>query len=151
MRRTGVLVVLFALLMATFVSPAEAEKRKSKSATREAVDTYGLPWLSSPSTGEGCFGDGCVRFRISESERWVTVEVNDESSTPTAFKITQKKDAAGRAHTVGGPFCGSSGDEAVKLVPGVEVFVYVYAVGDGACPGAVGTSGTVRAVFSNRS
>lgn len=149
MRRTLVVCLLFTLLAGTFMMPAEAAKRKSKRVTREAVDTYGMPWLSSPSTGNGCFGDGCVGFRISGSERWVTMQVRDQSGTPTAFRITQKTDSARRGQTMRGPFCGTSGVEPVRLVPGVEVHVYVYALGDMGCPGSFGTSGKVRAVFSN--
>lgn len=81
----------------------------------------------------------------------MTMEVADASGTPTAFTIAQKSDPAASltAETMGGPFCGSSGKEPVKLMPGVEVVVRVYAFGDVVCPGAFGTTGTVTAVFSN--
>lgn len=145
MKKSVAVCLLLGLLVATLVTPADAAKREAR---REAVETYAVPWLSSPSTGAGCFGDDCVRFPISGSERWVTIEVSDESGTPTAFTIAQKAGRIGAGETVGGPFCGSSGADPVKLVPGVEVFVYVYAAGDLACPGSFGTTGTVRAVFS---
>ena len=148
-KRTRVVCLVFALVAGAFVAPADAGKRESKKVTREAVDTYGLPWTSTPSTGEGCFGNGCVRFRISGSERWATIEVSDESGTPTAFKVAQKTDRGRAAETMGGPFCGSSGEKSVRLVPGAEVFVYVYGFGDVDCPGSVGTTGSVKAVFSN--
>lgn len=148
MRRSGVVCLLFALMVGTFVAHADAAKRKPRQVTREAAENYGMPWLSSPSTGTGCFGDGCVRFRVSESERWTTMAVSDESGTPTAFEITQRTDASG-TETTRGPFCGSTGERPVELVPGADVFVYVYAFGDAACPGSFGTTGTVTAVFSN--
>ncbi len=151
MKKTGVACLLFALVAGTFVAPANAAKEPSRKASREAVATYELAWPSSPSTGEGCFGDdNCPTFSVSRSERWVSIDVEDASGTPTAFKIAQITDADDSStETVGGPFCGSSGKQPVKLTPGARIIIRVYALGDTVCPGSVGTSGRIRAVFSN--
>lgn len=148
MKRTVAVCALFALLAGALAGPADAARRR---VAREAVDTYALPWPSSPSTGEGCFGDdNCPSFRVSRSERWVSVEVIDGSGTPSAFEITETSGTGGATPiTVGGPFCGSSGKEPVRVTSGAKVTIRVYAVGDTVCPGSVGTSGTVKAVFSN--
>lgn len=155
-KRTGSVCLLFAVLVGMLAAPADAAKRKPKRVTREVAVTYTLPFLGSPSTGGGCFtvgpvGNDCPRFVITKRERWVTMEVDDASGTPTAFEIRQA-DPDGELLTstyMGGPFCGSSGPLPVRLTPGLEVIVYVYSYGDFVCPGAVATTGTVSAVFSN--
>lgn len=157
MKRAGIVCVLFALLIGTPVGPADAAKRRPEKVTREAEETYGLPWLGTPSVPAGAcvswagVGNPCPTFPISKSERWVTMEVTDASGTPTAFKIYQitAGDLNVEVTPVGGPFCGSSGKDPVELTPGLTVHIKVYALGEAVCPGSVGTSGTVRGVFSN--
>ncbi|MGH2806187.1 MAG: hypothetical protein ACRDKT_02820, partial [Actinomycetota bacterium] len=126
--------------------------------TRRAEATYELPYLGSPSTGGGCFSLGvasndCPTFLTTPKENWVRMEVEDAASpTPVAFSIFQSNDqdpSTLESTIMGGPFCGSSGKEPVRIAPGVEVGVFVYASGDFVCPGAFATSGTVKAVFSN--
>jgi hypothetical protein len=156
MKRTVVACALIAAVSFALVVPAEAAKTRSKRITRRAEAAYALPYLISPSiSGGGCFtvgvaGNECPVFTISKTEEWVTMEVHDESGTPSAFSIWQKGESDGMSFTVmGGPFCGSSGKDAVRIAPGVDVGVAVYAFGDVVCPGAIATSGTVTAVFSN--
>ena len=154
-KRTGILCLLFVLLAGMLVESAAAGKRRPRKVTRDAEATYALPWLGTPSTAGGCVNLGvanndCPKFTISTTERWVRMEVADETGTPTAFRITQRRDPNSLdPETHAGPFCGSSGEEPVELVPGVDVIVHVYALGDIVCPGSFGTSGTVTAVFSN--
>ncbi len=153
-KRTGAVCLLFAALVGMLAAPADAAKRKPKRVAREVAATYALPFLGGPSTPGGCFtagplGNPCPTFGTTRIERWVTMEVQDASGTPTAFEIHQSDDELLSSTYVGGPFCGSSGPVPVRLTPGVEVIVFVYSSGDVVCPGAVGTTGTVTAVFSN--
>jgi hypothetical protein len=147
MKRTPVACLLVALLAGTLMGPAEAARGR---VSREAVDTYELPWPGSPSISQGCFGDdNCPSFTAAKSERWVSVEVTDDSGTPTAFRVVQITEGDHHpTETASRPFCGSTG-EPVKVTRGAEVAVRVYALGDAVCPGSLGTSGTVTAVFSN--
>jgi hypothetical protein len=154
--KRAVVCVLIAVVSGALVVPAQAAKTRPKKVTRRAEATYDLPYVFSPSiSGGGCFtvavaGNECPVFSISKTEEWVTMEVKDDSGTPSAFSIWQKGESDGTGFTVmGGPFCGSSGKNPIRLAPGVEVGVAVYASGDVVCPGAIGTSGTVTAVFSN--
>jgi hypothetical protein len=160
MKRAGVVCVLFALVAGALVVPADAanKRKNSKKVTRRAEATYQYPAAGSPTTKAPCVtltvvGDTCPTFVIYPTEKWVTMDVDDAASpTPVAFSIWQNPDdelGEGALEIRGGPFCGSSGKEPVKLTPGVEVGVLVYASGDVVCPGAFGTTGTVKAVFSN--
>ena len=149
MRRRGLACLLVVLLTGALVAPADAARRKPKKVTREAVGTYRYPAVGSPSTKSACLP--CPTFEISASERWVTMEVVDDTSlSPVAFSIFQNTDDNDAVfEKVGGPFCGSSGKQPLEVTPGEDVGFIVYAFGDTLCPGAIGTSGTVRAVFSN--
>lgn len=149
LKRTGVVCLLFVLVAGMLVAPADAAKRKPKKVTREAVATYRYPAVGSPSTRSACLP--CPVFTISATERWVKMEVFDDASlAPVAFSIFQNTDNNNAVlEKVGGPFCGSSGKQPVEITPGVDVGFTVYSFGDVVCPGAVGTTGTVRAVFSN--
>lgn len=156
MKRAAVMCVLVGLVAGALVAPAGAANSKPKRVTRSAEATYDLPYLISPSlAGGGCFhaggiGNPCPVFMLEKGEQWVTMEVHDASGTPAAFKIWQKKDPNDlSSSTMGGPFCGTTGNEPVRLAPGVEVGVSVFAFGDVICPGGFATTGTVTAVFSN--
>ena len=148
-KRTGVVCVLVAVLVGALIAPAA--HGRTKQVTRDASVSYELPWMGNRIAG-GCgsfndVGNPCPRLPITRSERWVTMEINDDSGTPAGFSIHQVTPDG--TELVGGPFCGSTGDKPVKLMPGRTVLVKVYATGDVLCPGAFGTSGSVEAVFSN--
>ena len=147
-KKTGLVFLLLTLLAATLVAPADAAKRNPKKVTREALITYSHPAVGSPSTKSACLP--CPAVEISASERWVTMEVFDDNSlSPVAFSLFQNTDDDLALEGVGGPFCGSTGKDPVEVTPGEAVGITVYASGDVVCPGAVGTRGTVKAVFSN--
>src|SRR5687767_8504277 len=150
MKRTGFVCLVFVLLAGALVAHADAATTYPKKATRRAIVTYDNPTLgfASGTGGAACFP--CPSFDISETERWVTLEVDDVvSPAPVAFQITQEGPDGSCCAYVAGPFCGSTGKRPVELSPGFDVFVFVFAFGDVTCPGAVGTTGTVRAIFSN--
>ena len=148
MKRTGMVSLAFVLVAGALVAPADAGRRAPKKVTREAVGTYDHPSPGSASTKAVC--SPCGTFQISGSERWVRMEVVDDmSQNPVAFSIYQNKDGDNFFERVGGPFCGSTGKEPVEITPGEYVGFNIYAFGDVVCPGAIATTGTVTAVFSN--
>ena len=151
MKRTGLVCLLFVLLAGTLVAPADAAKRNRKKVTREAVATYDYPVFGSASIENGACAPCHPYIPTSAEERWVTVTVEDvHSPAPVAFSIREvAADGARLPVEGGGPFCGSSGEQPVEIRPGFQVFVAVYAFGDVVCPGAIATTGTVTAVFSN--
>ena len=161
MKRTGMISVIFALLATIIVTPAGAAKTSPVMDTRRAVATYAVPTIGSASRTGGAACLPCPTFEISKKERWVKVGVHDDASpAPVAFDIRQRSSDGDCCEIVAGPFCGStgkrpiqstpsSGRPPVRITPGLDVLVFVYASGDVACPGAVGTTGSVTAVFSN--
>lgn len=150
MKRTGLVLLAFALLAGIVVAPADAGNRNRKKVTREAVGTYDYPTFGSASTTGAC-APCHPYFPATPQERWVAVTVEDAvSPAPVAFSIKEVSPDGGRSTIEGGgPFCGSTGDRPVQIEPGLRIFVSVYAFGDVICPGAVATTGTITATFSN--
>ena len=148
MKRTWLICLVFALMAGALVVPADAAK-EGPTLTRREVVTYDNPTfgLASGTGGAACFP--CPSFDVSEQDRWVKMEVVDDvSPAPVAFAIRQEKLDGGCCDHVAGPFCGSTGKQPVALTRGLDVYVFVFALGDVACPGAFATTGTVTAVFS---
>lgn len=151
MKRATLVCLAVALLAGALVAPADAGKRKPKKITREAVAKYDYPVFGPASADNGACLPCHPYLPTFADERWVRVTVEDAvSPTPVAFYI-REVDPDGNRQPVegGGPFCGSTGDQRVEIRPGYRIFVSVYALGDVVCPGAVATTGTVTAVFSN--
>src|SRR5687768_14021709 len=114
MKRTGMVCLLFALLAATVVTPADAAKSNPQKPARRAVIAYDNPTLGSASGtgGAACFP--CPTFAISKAERWVKIEVRDDASpAPVAFDIRQRGLDGACCIKVAGPFCGSTGKQRV--------------------------------------
>ena len=150
MKRTGMVCVLFALLAGIAVAPADASRPDTQESTRRRVVPYDNPSVGAASGTGGAACLPCPSFAISSAERWVRMEVHDEASpAPVAFDIRQRRPDGWCCQKVAGPFCGSTGKKPVQLTPGLDVFVFVFASGDISCPGAIGTTGTVRAVLSH--
>lgn len=157
MKRTGMVCLLFPLLAATLAAPADAADGgskgvapSSKRSTRRAVATYDNPTFGSASgtIGEACFP--CPAFATSATDASVRMTVDDDASpAPVAFEIRQLRPDGSCCDEVAGPFCGSTGKRSVKIAPGLDVLVFVFASGDVVCAGGLATSGTARAVFSN--
>ena len=150
MKRTAMVCLLVMVLAATLTAPVDAAKGNAGKVTRRAVATYGNPTLGSASGTGGATCLPCPSFGVARTEAWVEVEVYDDASpAPGAFGIRQARRDGTCCIDVAGPFCGSTGTHPVRITRGNKVYVFVYASGDVACPGAFGTSGSVKAVFSN--
>jgi hypothetical protein len=150
MKRTVLVCLVLTLLASALMAPAGAAKPSSTQSTRRAIVFYDVPTLGSASGtgGAGCFP--CPRFVLSEEDRLVTMDVEDDVSfAPVAFDIRESRPDGSCCDKLAGPYCGSTGNQAVKTTQGRDVFVFVFAYGDDICPGAIATSGTITAVFSN--
>ena len=148
MKRTWLICLVLALLAGALVVPADAAK-EDPTLTRRAVATYDNPTLGMASGTGGAACLPCPSFAVSSKDRWVKVEVVDDASpAPVAFAIRQETVDGRCCDHVAGPFCGSTGEEPVALTRGLEVYVFVFAFGDVACPGGLATTGTVTAEFS---
>ena len=150
MKRASLVCLALALLAGALVAPAHAAKEKRKKITRQVVAPYDNPTfgLASGTGGAACLP--CPKFAITAKDKWVKMVVADDvSPAPAAFGIRQMRLDGTCCDEVAGPFCGSTGKRSVRISPGLDLLVYVYAFGDIACPGALGTTGIVRATFSN--
>jgi hypothetical protein len=154
-KKTFSVVLMIALVAGAFAAaPAEAKKRKPKKVTRVAEATYTAPAFgtaSSPAVCSPALGS-CGNFALGTADKYVKVELIDQSGTPTAFSVaqdTEPGDATNSIETNHGTFCGTTGDTPIKLVPGAEITIFISAWGDAVCPTGIGTTGTVKAEFSN--
>jgi hypothetical protein len=154
MKRSIVVILMMGLLAGSVLAaPAEAKKKK-KRVTREMEVPYSAPGFGTASASVGCSPalGSCGNFAVGTNDKYLTVELIDQTGTPTAFSVaqdTEPGDATNTIETNHGTFCGTTGDEPIALVPGAEITVFIWAWGDAACPTGVGTTGTVKAVFSN--
>ena len=150
MKRTWLVCLALALLAGALVAPAQAAKEKRKKTTRRVVAPYDNPTLGLASGTGGAACLPCPTFDVSAKDMWVKMVIEDDvSPAPAAFGIRQSRPDGSCCDEVAGPFCGSTGRRPVRISPGLDVLVYVFASGDIACPGALGTTGIVRATFSN--
>lgn len=150
MKRTVMVCLLVTLLAATLAAPADARKSSRNGLTHRAVAAYTNPTLGIASGTGGAACLPCPRFAVDDTDKWAKIVVHDDASpAPVAFGIQQLSRDGTCCDEVAGPFCGSTGRQPIEITPGLDVLVFVFATGDVVCPGAVGTSGTVKAVFSN--
>lgn len=156
MKKTFSVVLMIALVAGAFAAaPAEAKKKKApKRVTRVAEATYTAPAFgtaSSPSFCSPALGS-CGEFTLGTADKYVKFELIDQTGTPTAFSVAQDTEPGDATNTYEmnhGTFCGTTGDTPIKLVPGAPITVFISAWGDAVCPTGVGTTGTVKAEFSN--
>ncbi|HVM33896.1 MAG TPA: hypothetical protein VM784_00950 [Actinomycetota bacterium] len=152
MKRTLAVLLAFGLVGGALAAgPAEAKKKKKKKPKR--VERVIKSEYQAPAIGSGsgvCFRptNSCGDLPIGLHEKFVKVEIADTTGLPVYFNLGQDTDP----DTFGteksyGSFCGSTGDEAIKILPGYPLVVFPWLLGP-TCP-SVGTSGTVTATVSN--
>lgn len=147
MRRIVWIALAATLLAGSLLSPVEAAKKKKKPPKpRTASAAYASPAAGVGGVGGVCTeGNGCVTFGTSSEEAFVKVEGIDASGQPVFLRVGQD-DPSGSFSGIAN-VCGSSA-EAIPIMPGQPVQVFIYSVGvDPPCPGPA-TSGTVEATFS---
>lgn len=154
MKRAFALLMIIGLFGAS-VATAEAGKGKKKPTRieRAAESVYDAPALGTATTGGGCPNatNSCAPMATGKNDKFVKVSIADATGTAVAFMLGQDTDPTTvETDVIYGVFCGTTGDSAIALeAPGVELLTFVWAFGDIRCPGAVATTGTVTAVFSN--
>lgn len=155
MKKTFSVVLMIALVAAAFAAaPAEAKKKKPKKVTRTMEVPYSAPGFGTATASVGCSPalGSCGNFAVGTADKYLKVTLTDQTGTPTAFSVgqdTEPGDPTNSIETNHGTFCGTTGDEPIKLVPGAEITVFIWAWGDATCPTGFGTTGTVTAEFSN--
>ena len=152
MRRTIITVLTGALVFGALLAPA-AEAGKVKK--RKATATY--TGFSAAVEGNGFCDPGCVRFATKPTERFVKLTAKDLTGLPVSVQVTQPdSNGDGFVENVGA-FCGKSkklpisgGQEVILFISGHPTTgVFEQFGGPTACEGAA-TTGTIKALFSNR-
>jgi hypothetical protein len=151
MRRTVLVALVISLIAGPLLAPAEARKRRR--IVQRARAAYETPALGHSDALIGCLlvadGLGCVNFIPRAGMRYLKLQIKDQSGTATYAAVSQDLDGDGVGDVDYPNVCGKTA-KPIKIRPGYAVTVFINA-GPGAdppCPG-VGTSGTVRATFSN--
>ncbi len=153
MKKMIAVALSLGLLGGALVGPAEAgKKKKPKRVERVAEIQYEAPAIGTATAGGFCIRatGSCGDIATGSTESFVKMEIDDASGTAVAFTLGQDTDP----NTLGtetqyGDFCGTTGDEAIKIEPGFPLIVFPWAFGDVVCPGAFGTQGTIKATLSN--
>lgn len=138
-------LVLGALASSLFM-PASASDRGSRSRTEkvayEAASGLALLGHGASTCLAGQDQATCVSVRTATNDRWLAVKIEDQSGEAVAGTVTQN--GAFLAE-----FCGST-DKPIRVTPGPEVNISLYA---GSCADgtpSVVTSGVLHATFSKK-
>lgn len=154
MKRILVLMMVLGLVFGS-IATAEAgkKKKKPKRVERVAEAAYDAPALGVAGAGGVCphATNSCAAIPTGADDKFVKIEVKDATGLPVAFTLGQDTDPDTLGtETQYGIFCGTTGDEPIAVeAAGVELLSFVWAFGGAECPGAVATTGTVVATFSN--
>jgi hypothetical protein len=150
---TLVLILVLSALGANAGAQKRNEKKTPKRSERVVEAPYDLPGLISPSSPASLCHTGysCPQIPTATTERFVRIEIEDATGTATAFFLGQNTDPDSPALEEDyGTFCGSTGKKPIRLEAlGAPLVVVPLVFGDVVCPGAVGTTGTVKATLSN--
>jgi hypothetical protein len=158
MKKAVVLALVLGLIAASLSAPALAgkkkKKKKPKRVERTMEATYQAPGFGTATAAVGCSPalGSCGNFAIGATERWAKITLTDATGTPTAFSVAQDTEPGDTTNTIEtnhGTFCGTTGDEPLKILPGYEMTIFIWAWGDTVCPDGFGTTGDIEAVFSN--
>ncbi len=156
MRKTVSLLLVAGLAAAAFAMPAEAAQKKKKKKKPQRIERvvewrYEAPAIGTPETPGVCLRptSSCIDIATGPDDKFLQLEATDASGTAVAIEIGQDTDPdnIGTEHSVG-IICGAT-TEPLPLEPGAPIVGFPWALGGLACPGAVGTQGTVKATLSN--
>ena len=155
MRKTITTVLAAALVLGAFAAPMADAKKKKKAKPRVVTDTYDAPAIGVGTpvyTGgaSGCSGGnniGCVEFPTTAKDKFVKIEVTDQSGQKAGGFISQGDTDGDGIGDGFGEFCGAHAGP-VAITPGVPVKVSLY---NGSCADgsqSTVTTGTVKATFT---
>lgn len=153
-RATAVALIIATLAGSMMGSSADAAKKKEKVVKVERVVEHAY---SAPSFGIGgapysyCLAQmedpGCVDIPLASHEKFVNIEVADAAGQDVYWILAQDTDTTNMGYDIFHKGCGDS-EEAIPVIPGLELRISVYAFGGAACPAAA-TTGTIKATLTN--
>ncbi len=152
MKKTIAVALSLGLLGGALVAPAEAGKKKKKPQRVERVAEiqYEAPAIGTATAGGFCLRptNSCGDIATGSTENFVKMEIDDASGTAVAFTLGQDTDPETfGTETQYGKFCGTTGDEPIKIQPGFALVVFPWLLGP-TCP-SIATQGGVTATLSN--
>jgi hypothetical protein len=152
MKRTLILLLVLGLAFGS-IAVAEAKKKKKVKRVERVVEvTYDAPaiGIGAASTG-ACLAatNSCGLVAIGPDDKFMKVEITDQSGTTTQVSLGQDTDEATPGTEVDlGTICGASTDPIAIEAAGVPITTFPWAIGGPDCA-AVGTTGTIKFTFSN--
>jgi hypothetical protein len=145
MRKLITVCLTAMLLVAAFALPqAEAKKKK----VRKVSGAYSAPSIGAGGLGVCSPGTiGCIPFALAAGEKFVSINIVDQSGQAVFASITQDLNGDNQSDT-STDICGAT-EEPVAIEPGYEVTVFIWE-GPGPAPlcAGVATSGEIQAEFS---
>ena len=151
MKKSIVTLLVLGLVFGSLVGTADAKKKKK---SRTVEYTYMVPSPGVSGVVGACLavlgaeGTACSDIATSTREAYIKVTVTDTTGQPTNFDLAQDTDPATPALEIFASGCGTTGEAAIPITPGLPVRVSVSSAGGPDCPG-VATSGSVEAVLSS--
>lgn len=149
MKKLLVSMLSLALIGGAIAAPAAQAKTKKK--VRTDKGTYQAPVLGAAGTCAQTDAIGCVQFTPAATEKYISVKVNDQSTTGSLFVVEQDTNGDNQDDLIAGAGCGSSA-KPIAINPAYPVHVWLENGADPntktACPG-VATTGEVDVTFSN--
>lgn len=149
MRRTIAIAVGLTLLSGLLTTPVDAKKKPKK-----VVRTYSEPYEASSigsadATGTCVDQNGCVFLGVGPNERFLSVEIVDDTGLPVAATLGQDDDTSDGFVTRIGDICGKT-EEPIAIQPGLQVTIWIWALPSARlrCFG-FGTTGELTAKLSN--
>lgn len=158
MRKAIAVALSLGLLAGAMAMPADAakKKKKKKPVKVERVVELAYQCPCGPSTpvasqgfwlAGGTFGGGPVA--TGAEEKYVNVEVTDQTGQTVFVALGQDTDGDGLSETDIGDVCGATEEPLEVAAPGNELSAFVHV---GTCPDgtpSIATGGTVKLTFSN--
>ena len=157
MRKTITTVLAVGLIAGALLAPSADAKKPKKAKPRVVSDTYDAPAIGiatpvASGGGSTCAGGnnvGCVEFPTTSKDKYVKIEVTDQSGQQAGGYLSQGDTDGDGVGNLFGDFCGAHA-APVAITPGVPLKVSLY---NGTCadgsPSTV-TTGTVKATFTSR-
>jgi hypothetical protein len=152
MKRTILVGIVIGMLAAMLVAPeAGAAKKKKAPKPRVYEGVYTCPCGAQAAGNGPAFrlgtGEGGFQVTVLTKERYISLELTDDSGLPVFFSINQDIDGDGTLYEhENGTACGAT-TEPVELEPGAAITVFVQSGTCDAGPG-LATGGTFTATLS---
>jgi len=151
MKKSILVGVIIGMIAVALVAPDAGAAKKKKPKPRTLEGTYSCPCGVQVNGVGPAFrlgtGEGGFEVGVLPGEKFMSLELTDDSGTPVFFQIAQDVDGDGTLYEHdAGAACGKT-EEPVPLAPDAPILVFVQS---GQCGTGAGlaTGGTFKAILS---